>query len=422
MLPLTPVGHGFLIKLFIDKWHNIATLTILISRSKKMTTISSLNETELTENYKKFINEINKLPDTRDNRGKKHSLSFLIISVVFAMLSNRSKVSSIHRYMKNKLNWLRETTGIENATLISRAHLPRMLAGINWEDLNLLIYECFSTKIIHSIENEWIAVDGKVLRGTLKSGEKQGLVHAVSQDSRIDVAQARMVGDKSSEITVVRDFIKETGLEQKKISLDAHHCNPDTLGQIEQAGGTYLVQVKENQPILLQQCKELAQEQSKKVFENQSVDSGHGRITARCAKIFPMTSVGLDSRWQESNIDTLVVMRRETFDISMQKMTTEDSYYLSNQKVDTNNKGVELADVIRKHWGVESNNWILDVTFNEDKVQVKEGNQAQVMGKLRCFATNLLRWSGAKNFQEKIEAFIDQPSELISMLSQVNFL
>jgi len=54
---------------------------------------------------------------------------------------------------------------------------------------------------------------------------------------------------------------------------------------------------------------------------------------------------------------------------------------------------------------VESNNWQLDVTFGEDRVQVKNGNQAQIMGKLRCFSMNLLRWAktGTQNFQASIE-------------------
>jgi len=48
------------------------------------------------------------------------------------------------------------------------------------------------------IKHEWLSIDGKVMRGTLKSGEKQALIHAVSHDNRIDVAQARQVGDKAS--------------------------------------------------------------------------------------------------------------------------------------------------------------------------------------------------------------------------------
>jgi len=54
---------------------------------------------------------------------------------------------------------------------------------------------------------------------------------------------------------------------------------------------------------------------------------------------------------------------------------------------------------------VESNNWQLDVTFGEDRVQVKNGNQAQIMGKLRCFAMNLLRWAktGTQTFRQVLK-------------------
>jgi len=37
--------------------------------------------------------------------------------------------------------------------------------------------------------------------------------------------------------------------------LDAHHCNPKTTAQINDAGGIFLTQVKDNQPKLNQQKK-----------------------------------------------------------------------------------------------------------------------------------------------------------------------
>ncbi|NOQ35117.1 MAG: hypothetical protein GQ569_04395 [Methylococcaceae bacterium] len=51
-------------------------------------------------------------------------------------------------------------------------------------------------------------------------------------------------------------------------------------------------------------------------------------------------------------------------------------------------------------------------------------NTYQSMGKLRCFAMNLLResTSGVQNFQASIERFADSPETLISTLRQVNFL
>ena len=51
---------------------------------------------------KKFIDALEKLPDIRDNRGKRHSQVFVITVVVMAILSGRSRVSSIHRYINNQ--------------------------------------------------------------------------------------------------------------------------------------------------------------------------------------------------------------------------------------------------------------------------------------------------------------------------------
>jgi hypothetical protein len=84
----------------------------------------------------KFIDALKALPDPRDNRGKRHLLAFVIVTVVFAILAGRSSVSGIHRYMTDKIDWLRETSGFKVATPISRVHLPRMLASLNWTMLS----------------------------------------------------------------------------------------------------------------------------------------------------------------------------------------------------------------------------------------------------------------------------------------------
>jgi len=72
-------------------------------------------ENKLGEAEIKFIDVLNALPDTRDNRGKRHALTFLVATVVFAILVGCSEVSSIHRYMMNKIDWLREVTGFQDA-------------------------------------------------------------------------------------------------------------------------------------------------------------------------------------------------------------------------------------------------------------------------------------------------------------------
>jgi predicted transposase YbfD/YdcC len=62
------------------------------------------------------------------------------------------------------------------------------------------------------------------------------------------------------------------------------------------------------------------------------------------------------------------------------------------------------------------------VTFNEDHIKVKAGNQAQIMARLRSLAITLIRKTKPKNFQAAIEKFIDSTPALEFILKQVNFL
>lgn len=192
-----------------------------------------------------------RLPDDRDRRGKLPSLEFTVTAVVLAMLCRCQSVSSIHRFIGYRLKWLRHVTGMRTACALSRAHLPRLLNRIDWTGLNLLITECFGATVGAS---DWVAVGGNVLRGSSRDGEHQALVIAVAHATGQDVARLLQAGPKTSEIPVVRQLLKDTGLECQKVTMDAGHCNPTPLAQIAQAGGTALVQVKENQPELLYVC------------------------------------------------------------------------------------------------------------------------------------------------------------------------
>jgi predicted transposase YbfD/YdcC len=371
-----------------------------------------------------FVELLNtELPEHRDNRGKRHSLALVITGVVLATLVGRQTLSSIQRFISHRIEWLCELTNTKIVKPISRAHLPRLLDGLNWVSINKLIERRFGVQVQGDEIQRWIAIDGKALRGTLNAGEKQNIVLAVTHDTRELIAQARQCGDKSSEIPVVRELLRDSGLGKQKISLDAHHFNPKTTAQIHQDKGIYLTQVKENQAIFLKQCKALILECTP-LAETVEHDKGHGRITTRRAQLFSLELLTLDSRWKKSNLSVLIVIERESFEVSKQKSTFETSYYVSNSSLDEplDSLAQELALAIRQHWGVESNNWIRDSTFGEDLIQTKAGNQAQVMALLRGLAIELIRKTFPKNFRAAIDKFMDSPFTLETMLKQMNFL
>lgn len=68
------------------------------------------------------------LLDLRDNRGKKHSLGLVLLSVIIAMYRNRDGIlSSIHRSIQNTHVELCKYLQIEYVRPVSRAQLPLIL-------------------------------------------------------------------------------------------------------------------------------------------------------------------------------------------------------------------------------------------------------------------------------------------------------
>ena len=379
----------------------------------------------LSMNVIPFVKAAGDLPDPRDNRGKRHDLAFILTAVVLAIMAGRSKLSSMHRYICNKIDWLREITELPEAIIISRAHLPRLLNRVDWESLNEMIQTHFGFTISCNSDDEWVAIDGKTLRGTTNASDKQGekIVLAVTHKTRRNLAQCSMRGPKSGEVSVVRQMLQQTGLQMAKVTLDALHCTPTTTAQINQAGGVYLTQVKENQEILLNQVQQLSQNALPLGIELDK-EKSHGRVTERSAKFFTLTDSKFHKRWEKSSLQTLIVINRNTFEKAKQKTTQETSYYVTNQVV-AKSKGdsqKEVFNAIREHWGVESDNWIRDVTLGEDKVKTTSGNLAQVLATLRTLTMRLFRKGNVQNFQESIENFTDSQSVFEAFLLKVGFL
>ena len=159
-----------------------------------------------------------------------------------------------------------------------------------------------------------------------------------------------------------------------------------------------------------------------RIGADSSTEKGHGRITVRRAVLYSTEGLKLHGRWDDSGIQTLVVMERETFEVKKQKTSHEISYYISNHAAEGSDSSKELSRAVRKHWGVESDNWIRDVTFKEDSIRIKSGNQAQIMSTLRSLSMRLLRKSGIKNFQEAIEGWADCTDTFEAMLKRLRFL
>ncbi len=70
--------------------------------------------------------------DLRDNRGKRHELCYVFVSLMFALFGNRDgNLSGLHRSMVNKNIELSQSLGLAIMPVISRSYFPVFLQKVN---------------------------------------------------------------------------------------------------------------------------------------------------------------------------------------------------------------------------------------------------------------------------------------------------
>lgn len=78
------------------------------------------------------------------------------------------------------------------------------------------------------------------------------------------------------------------------------------------------------------------------------------------------------------------------------KQHTETVYGVTSLSPDKADPA-RLLNLARGHWAIENRlHWVRDVTFDEDRSQIRKGKGAQIMASLRNTAISLLRMAGAR--------------------------
>lgn len=124
-------------------------------------------------------------------------------------------------------------------------------------------------------------------------------------------------------------------------------------------------------------------------------DRGHGRREIRTLKILTV-STGIDF---PNAAQALQIRRRRRRLDQPKRFTTETVYAITDLQVHQA-RPHQLAAWIRGHWSIENSiHWVRDVTYDEDRSQIRTSTGPHVMAALRNAAlrTAALRTAGTTN-------------------------
>ena len=94
----------------------------------------------------------------------------------------------------------------------------------------------------------------------------------------------------------------------------------------------------------------------------------------------------------------------------------ETVYGLTSLGAERANAGAVLQTA-RQHWHIENrSHWVRDVTFDEDRSQVRVGSIPEVMAALRNLTIGVLRSAGATNLAAAGRYYAARPVEALALL------
>jgi predicted transposase YbfD/YdcC len=245
-----------------------------------------------------------------------------------------------------------------------------------------------------SSQEQFIALDGKALRGSFAHGWDKTPIHMVSayaSDQRLILGQLK-VESKENEIVALPRLLAMLDLRKTTVTIDAMGCQKEIARQIVQAKGHYVLALKENQPTLCAQTKALLDEAILENFQGlkhdyyEATEGDHGRIETR--RVWVCDEVGwikAAADWPGLRQVVVVESCREIYG----KVSTERRYYIaSHRTLDAQ----RTAEAIRYHWGIENQvHWILDVIFHEDQSRIRREFGPENFARVRRMVLNKLR-------------------------------
>jgi predicted transposase YbfD/YdcC len=325
-----------------------------------------------------------------------HSILFIAVS---GTIAGADGPEDMEKFAEHKQEWLDQfidlSRGIPSHDTIGRVLgliKPKQFqdAFLGWIGSLSKLHDAGGNPI-------FVPIDGKTMRGSYTEADKSDMLHIVSawaSQQGITLGQVA-VDSKSNEITAIPKLLKMLELNGAIVSIDAMGCQREIAAEIVQGGGDYTLQVKGNQPKLMNatqtafeevdQLDETSETKSK-ARRRTTHEKSRGREETRRYTILPLpeSMSSLGAQWK--GLKSIGRVVREV--ICDGKVTSDTSYYICSYAAKV---GV-FSESARSHWGIENGlHWVMDVVFGEDSSRIRVGHAAENMSFLRRFATTLLK-------------------------------
>jgi len=177
---------------------------------------------------KSIIFYFDEIPDTRCGAGQRHEQTLVLIIILMSTMSGYIGYRSIGDFIKRNRESLLKDLQPKKNRLPSFHTVRRVIQGIDFSMISKQFHN-WALQHVALCDEEWIGIDGKAIRGTVKNActpqlQFVSLVSVYCSKQKLLIGNEQIIGKKDTEITVVQQLLKALKLEGVTFTLDALHC------------------------------------------------------------------------------------------------------------------------------------------------------------------------------------------------------
>lgn len=345
-----------------------------------------------------------------------HQLSDIIMLVLCGYLSDCEGFEEVYDYAVDKELVLREFLNLP-CGIPSHDTLNRVFRRLDPRQLERLL-TAWGKQIVGILKDKQLIVDGKQLRGTVEAGHKQASVQIVSvwaEEERVCLAQGQ-IGSKTNEIKAIPSLLQPIDIEGSVVTIDAIGCQKTITKLILEKKADYVIGLKVNQGGLYEQVVDWFQRTRSSLTGATSRNLEHGRAEKRVVLVSEQLSL-LDAVQGWSGLKSVVCVESTRW--LNGKEHQANRYYISSLSTCS---AAQMGHYIRRHWSIENEqHWHLDVTFGEDRCQVRQDHAPRNLSTIRKLALALVSREPTKmSLKRKRKKAARDDNYLFKLLSQLD--
>jgi predicted transposase YbfD/YdcC len=346
------------------------------------------------------------VPDPRRGNHRKHALGDMLFASLVSVMCGYDSYTAFARFTELNLEWLRGM-GCPFANGVPSHDAFRYAFSVVDHGIFSACLRNVAGIAAANAGGGVVAIDGKaVRRGRKRGGKTPYIVNAWAEACGVVLGEVK-VDEKSNEIPAIPEVLRTLGLEGCIVTVDAAGCQKTVMRQIvRDCKADAVLALKDNQKTLHDEMLllfEREREASPRLFAKYEApaEKNSGRVERRTCWQTDYVGWFEDiDEWYGLRSVIMVEAERSVRNAETGEWETssERRLYISSLGVDP-----ELAlETTRKHWGVESMHWTLDVTYREDYCRARTGHAAANRASVRRMAASLtIPWARRRKFTVK---------------------